>query len=332
MSLMRFEDKIFVAGHKGMVGNAIIRSLRRKNFSNVIYAKKSEVNLCDYNKLDKWFSVNEPNIVIIAAAKVGGIFANNSYPVDFLLENLKIQNNLIELAFKYKVHRLLFLGSSCIYPKNCPQPMKEEYLLTGALEETNNAYAIAKICGIKLCDAYRKQFGFDAISVMPTNLYGPSDNYHKDNSHVMPALIRKFYEAKINHEKNVSCWGSGEPMREFLHVDDLADACTFLLENWDPKSKKSPKDSYGNPLTYINIGTGKEIKIKELAELIANSIDFKGKIIWDKSKPDGTPRKLQDISKLKDLGWQPSINLDKGIKETIDSFISERNQGNLREV
>ena len=256
-----------------------------------------------------------PTVVIIAAAKVGGILANSLYPTQFLLDNLKIQNNLIENSWQTGVKRLLFLGSSCIYPKFAHQPINEESLLTGQLEETNQWYGIAKIAGIKLCDALRKQYNFDAISLMPTNLYGPGDNYHPQNSHVMASFIRKFYEASINSSPTVKCWGTGSPLREFLHVDDLGDAVVFALENWDPSSKNAPKDENNNKLTTLNVGTGKDISIKELALKISNLLNYKGKIIWDKSKPDGTPKKLLNIQKIQSLGWDPKISLSEGIKK-----------------
>ena len=258
--------------------------------------------------------------MIIAAAKVGGIFANSNQPYNFLLENLKIQNNLIESSFKNNIKRLLFLGSSCIYPKFAKQPIKEEYLLSSELESTNEWYALAKIAGIKLCQSLRVQYNFDAISLMPTNLYGPNDNYHPLNSHVIASLIRKFIEAKKNSYNTVECWGSGKPLREFMHVDDLGDAILFALEHWSPSDKHAPKDSNGNPLTYLNVGTGKDITIKDLSKIIARATGFKGKIEWDLSKPDGTPKKLLDIENLKNLGWQSNIPLEEGIKKTIQDL------------
>ena len=322
-------EKIFVAGATGMVGNAICRSLFRNGYGKinggqVLKPSRKELDLLDTNKVRKWFEINKPTIVIIAAAKVGGILANSTYPTQFLLDNLKIQNNLIENSWQTGVKRLLFLGSSCIYPKFAHQPINEESLLTGQLEETNQWYGIAKIAGIKLCDALRKQYNFDAISLMPTNLYGPGDNYHPQNSHVMASLIRKFYEASIKSLPSVMCWGTGSPLREFLHVDDLGNAVVFALENWDPNSKNAPKDENNNKLTTLNVGTGKDISIKELAFKISNLLNYKGKIIWDKSKPDGTPKKLLNIQKIQSLGWEPKISLSEGIKNTIELYKYEK--------
>ena len=317
-------DKIFIAGATGMVGSAIRRELINSGYgmlkNKILAPPRSELNLLNIYEIEKWFEVNKPNIVIIAAAKVGGILANNTNPKDFILENLKIQTNLIETSYRKGVKRLLFLGSSCIYPKFAKQPIREESLLDGKLESTNEYYALAKITGIKLCESLRKQDNFDAICLMPTNLYGPGDNYHLKNSHVLPALIRKFYEAKINKSSIVTCWGSGKPEREFLHVDDLAKACRFVLENWDPNETSAPKDKDGNPLIFLNIGSGKDLSIKELAKKIAIEIGFKGEIKWDISKPDGTPKKLLDISRIKSLGWQPTISLDEGITKTVKLF------------
>ena len=318
------DEKIFIAGGSGMVGGAIKRELISCGYGNdkkrILTPSRLTLNLLNSNEVEDWFESNSPSVVIIAAAKVGGIAANNSKPLDFILENLKIQTNLIENSFKSKVKRLLFLGSSCIYPKFAQQPIKEEYLLDGKLESTNEWYALAKIAGIKLCEALRKQENFDAICLMPTNLYGPGDNYHPLNSHVLPALIRKFIDAKKNKLKSVKCWGSGEPYREFLHVDDLAKACIFALEKWDPNDKSSPKDIYGNPLNFLNVGTGVDLSIKDLASKIAQEVGYKGLIEWDKSKPDGTPKKLLDISRIKSLGWTPTISLDYGISKTIELY------------
>ncbi len=330
MSLISLEDKIFVPGHKGMVGSSIIRSLKSKNYKNILTVDKNELDLTDQNSVKTWFSINKPDVVAIAAAKVGGIYANDKYPTDFLLDNLNIQNNLIQNSFEFGVKRLLFLGSSCIYPKFAKQPLKEEYLMTGELEKTNEWYAIAKIAGIKLCDAYRKQYDFDAISLMPTNLYGPGDNYHYKNSHVMPALIRKFHTAILENKKKVICWGTGKPLREFLHVNDLGDACVFVLEKWNPNNPTSPKDLEGNPSTFLNVGTGKDITIKELAECIADLIGFKGEIEWDITKPDGTPKKQLDVSKIKSLGWESKIDLKEGIKNTILEYQEYVKKNQLR--
>ena len=323
---INLDEKIFVAGASGMAGSAIIRMLensgygKKLNNGEILKPNSKQLNLLNNNDVDLWFKVNKPTVVIIAAAKVGGIFANSNQPADFLLKNLKIQNNLIEYSYKYRVKRLLFLGSSCIYPKFSQQPIREEYLLTGTLEATNEWYAIAKIAGIKLCQALRKQYDFDAISLMPTNLYGPKDNYHSTNSHVMASLIRKFCEAKKVGSNYVTCWGTGKPLREFMHVDDLGKSVIFALENWDPKDSKAPLDIHGEPLTYLNVGTGKDISIKELAKKISKIVNFKGEILWDNSKPDGTPKKQLNIDKFQSLGWYPTIKLDDGIKRTINEF------------
>lgn len=313
--LIRSSDRIFVAGHRGMAGSAISRALTAKGYKNHLKATRRELDLTESAAVEEWFKNQKPDVVILAAAKVGGILANNNYPADFILDNLKIQNNVIEAAWRHGVRRLLFLGSSCIYPKFAEQPIKEESLLTGSLEQTNEWYAIAKIAGIKLCHALRIQHGFDAISLMPTNLYGPGDNYHPNHSHVMAALIRRFTEAARNRTDEVTCWGTGSPRREFLHVDDLANAAVFCLETWKytPEQDEAP---------FLNIGTGTDISIKELAELIAIATGFKGAIKWDTSKPDGTPRKLLDISQAQTLGWQPTISLKAGIESTIDDYLS----------
>ena len=290
------KDKFFVAGSRGMVGSSICRALQNngygsaKNESVILAPSRQELNLLESEKVKNWFNKNKPTVVILAAAKVGGIYANNTYPGDFILENIKIQTNIIEASWEIGVKRLLFLGSSCIYPKNAPQPIIEDYLLKGELEKTNEPYALAKIAGIKLCESLRKQYNFDAISLMPTNLYGPGDNYHKKNSHVMASLIRKFCDAKINNDKKVICWGTGEPMREFLHVDDLGSAVIFCLENWDPNAINAPIDKEGNPLTHLNVGTGQDISIKDLSKKIAQFSNFNGEICWDSSMPDGTKK------------------------------------------
>ena len=315
------DDKIFVAGHNGMAGSSIIRSLNKKGYNKIIFTDKNQLDLRDTLKVKEWFNLNKPDVVIDAAAKVGGILANKNLPADFLFDNLKIQLNIIETAWENNVKRLLFLGSSCIYPKFAKQPIKEEYLLDGKLEKTNESYAIAKIAGIKMCSSLGEQYGFDAISAMPTNLYGPGDNYDLESSHVLPALIRRFYEAKINKKEEVVCWGSGEPLREFLHVDDLGDACVFLLENWYP-SKDQPK--------FINVGTGIDISIKDLALRISKIINYSGNIIWDKNKPDGTLKKQLDISKMKNLGWESKISLQEGLERTIKDFINQLEKQNLR--
>ena len=316
-------ERIFLAGSKGMVGSSIKRALLKKTFIQknkkftLLTPSRLELDLLDPLSVKKWFTEKKPNIVILAAAKVGGIYANFKFPAEFLLDNIKIQTNVIEAAQKVGVRRFLFLGSSCIYPKNASQPIKEEELLNGYLEKTNKSYAIAKIAGIKFCEALRKQYEFDAISLMPTNLYGPNDNYHIFNSHVLPSLIRKFSVAKRDNLSSVTCWGSRSVFREFLHVDDLAEAAIFCLENWFPNDIDSPKDINGNPLYLLNVGTGKEISIKELAKKIAEIVKFDGKIFWDKNMPDGTPRKVLDISRLKKLGWKSKINLNSGLVKTI---------------
>ena len=307
-----------------MVGSSIKKALlNNEYFGNrhtLLTPTRNELNLLDEISVKNWFIKNKPTIVILAAAKVGGILANSRYPGDFIIQNLKIQTNIIESAWITGVKRFVFLGSSCIYPKNSLQPINEEALLKNSLESTNEYYAIAKIAGLKLCEALRKQYGFDAISLMPTNLYGPNDNYHPENSHVMAALIRKFLIAKKENLPSVTCWGTGKVFREFMHVDDLADGIIFCLKNWHPSDKNAPIDSLGNPLNHLNIGTGKDISIKELSLKIAKLTDFKGEILWDASKPDGTPKKLLDVSRLKKIGWEPKISLEDGIKETILSL------------
>ena len=327
MKKISLEDTILVAGARGMAGSAIYKNLINSGYGNKKYGgeiftpSSSSLNYLNSILVEDWFKENKPSVVIVAAAKVGGILANATQQADFLLQNIKIQTNIIETAWKNKVKRLLFLGSSCIYPKFCHQPIKEEYLLNGALEKTNEGYAIAKIAGLKLCENLRNQYGFDTLSLMPTNLYGPGDNYHPKNSHVIAALIRKFHNAVLNQEKTVTCWGSGLPKREFLHAEDLGSAVVFCLENWDPSSNEAPLDSNGHVLNHLNVGTGTDITIKELSLIIANITGFKGDIIWDKSLPDGTPRKLLDISKIKSLGWNPKISLKKGLSETISKYM-----------
>ena len=319
-------ERIFIAGSNGMVGSSIKRALLKNPFNkankilNLLTPSRLELDLLDSNAVKNWFKKEKPNIVILAAAKVGGIHVNSKYPTEFLLENIKIQSNIIEAALREGVRRLLFLGSSCIYPKYATQPIKEEELLNGYLEKTNESYAIAKITGIKLCEALRKQYNFDAISLMPTNLYGPNDNYHPLNSHVVPGLIRKFSIAKRDNLSSVTCWGSGLVCRELMHVDDLAGAVIFCLENWFPSEIDAPKDNSGNPLNYLNVGTGKDISIRELAKKIAEIVKFDGEIFWDKNMPDGTPRKVLDISRLKKLGWEAKIDLISGLENTINSL------------
>lgn len=314
-------DRIFVAGHRGMAGSAICRALQRAGYSNLLTASRTELDLEDGPAVQRWFAEHQPTVVVLAAAKVGGIQANSSYPADFLLENLKIQTHVIETAWRSGVKRLLFLGSSCIYPKFAEQPILEEALLTGPLEPTNEWYAIAKITGIKLCEALRRQHGFDAISLMPTNLYGPGDNYHATNSHVLPALIRRFHEAAEANAPSVTCWGTGTPLREFLHVDDLGEACVFALERWQP----GPED-----LQFLNVGTGVDLTIRELAEAVAAATGFTGEILWDVSKPDGTPKKQLDVSRLAELGWRARIPLDVGLASTVTEFCLRLSQQKLR--
>jgi len=329
-SKLNLSDKIFIAGHKGMVGSSIYRLLKMKGYKNIVTANREDLDLRDYSAVKSWFKKEEPNIVILAAATVGGIYANNIYPTRFILDNLKIQNNVIENAWIHKAKKLLFLGSSCIYPKFSKQPIREEYLMSDKLEETNQWYAIAKISGIHLCNALRIEHKFNAISLMPTNLYGPGDNYNFDTSHVLPALIRKFYEAKINKFSSVECWGSGKPLREFLHVSDLAEACLHVLKFWDPFCENAPKDINGNILGFLNVGTGLDISIKELAIKIATYMNYQGKINWDKSKPDGTLKKQLDITRIIDLGWHPKIDIEEGIKMTIDDFKNNFLKSNYR--
>jgi GDP-L-fucose synthase len=306
---MQHNSKIFVAGHRGMVGSAIVSDLKNKGYNNIITRTSSELNLINQQAVVDFFEQERPEYVFLAAAKVGGIIANNSFRADFIYENILIQSNVIHQSYKVGVKKLLFLGSTCIYPKLAPQPLKEEYLLTGILEETNEPYAIAKISGIKMCDAYRAQYGCNFISVMPTNLYGFNDNYDLQNSHVLPALLRKFHEAKINNAKEVVVWGTGTPLREFLHATDMANACVYLMEHYNEQG-------------FVNIGTGIEISIKELAYLIKDIVGFDGEIIFDTTKPDGTPRKLTDITKLTNLGWKFSIELKDGISKVYnDKFL-----------
>lgn len=298
---MNKNDKIYIAGHRGMVGSAILRKLEGDGYTNLVYKTSKELDLRNEQQVVSFFAEEQPDYVFLAAAKVGGILANNTYRADFLYENLMIQNNVIHNAYKNGVKKLLFLGSSCIYPKLAPQPMKEDALLTGLLEPTNEPYAIAKIAGIKMCDAYRSQYDCNFISAMPTNLYGPNDNYDLNNSHVLPAMLRKFHEAKERGDASVELWGSGSPLREFLHVDDLAEACMFLMKEY-------------NEAGHINVGSGSEISIKNLAELIKQITGFEGHLNWDSTKPDGTPRKLMDNGKINSLGWTPHISLQEGVE------------------
>ena len=308
---MNVESKIYVAGHRGMVGSAIVRKLNAKGFNNIVVRSSKELDLRNQQAVNSFFEMENPDIVVLAAAKVGGIHANNVYRADFLYDNLMIQANIINAAYRFEVAKLLFLGSSCIYPKMADQPLREEYLLTGELEPTNEPYAIAKIAGIKLCESYRDQYGCNFISAMPTNLYGPNDNYDLNNSHVLPALLRKFHIAKQEGNAKVEIWGTGSPKREFLHVEDLAAACFFLLQNYNEKEP-------------VNIGCGKDISIKDLALTIKKVVGFKGKLNFDTSKPDGTPRKLLSVDKLHNLGWKHQIELEEGIKSVYKELLNKQ--------
>jgi GDP-L-fucose synthase len=310
---MEKESRIYIAGHRGMVGSSIFRELKRQGFDQLICRTRQELDLLDGAAVRTFFAEERPEFVFVAAAKVGGIHANDSRPAEFIHENLQIQNHLIHEAWRSGVKKLLFLGSSCIYPKLAPQPLKEDYLLTGALEPTNQWYALAKIAGIKMCQAYRQQYGCDFISALPANLYGPNDNYDLLQSHVLPALIRKFHEAKLNSSESVECWGTGSPLREFLFVDDLARACVFLIKHYSSEK-------------ILNIGYGKDISILDLAELISDIIGFNGKIIWNADMPDGTPRKLMNCSRIFDLGWKPEIDLRSGIQKAYQAFLESKNQ------
>ncbi|PIA46051.1 hypothetical protein AQUCO_01600372v1 [Aquilegia coerulea] len=305
--------KIFIAGHKGLVGSAIVRKLHQNGFKNLVLRSHSELDLTRQSDVESFFSKEKPQFVILAAAKVGGIHANNTYPAEFISINLQIQTNVIHSSYINGVKKILFLGSSCIYPKLAPQPILENALLTGPLEPTNEWYAIAKIAGIKMCQAYRLQYNWDAISGMPTNLYGPNDNFHPENSHVLPALMRRFHKAKIENAKKVVVWGSGSPLREFLHVDDLADAVIFMMEKY-------------SGLEHVNVGSGIEVTIKELAELVKEVVGFEGDLVWDSTKPDGTPRKLMDSSKLAALGWVPKISLRDGLVDTYKWYLENVKQ------
>ena len=304
---MNKDSKIYVAGNRGLVGSAIVRLLDSKGYVNILSTPSSYWDLRRQEDVERFFRLNQPEYVFLSAAKVGGIGANNNFPAEFIYDNLMIQSNIIDSAKKFGVKKLLFLGSSCIYPKICNQPIKEEYLLSGPLELTNECYSIAKIAGIKMCQSYKKQYGFNAISLMPTNLYGPNDNFDLENSHVLPSLIRKIHEAKQLNLPYVNCWGDGSSMREFLHVDDLAEACLLCMESYDDSE-------------IINVGTGKEMTIKEVVKLLSNIIDYRGEVNWDTSKPNGTPRKVLNVDKIKSLGWEPKITLSKGIETTYQWY------------
>ncbi|EOU1118089.1 GDP-L-fucose synthase [Clostridium perfringens] len=305
---MNKNSKIYVAGHRGLVGSAIVRNLEEKGFNNIICRTHKELDLTNQNEVRKFFEEERPEYVFLAAAKVGGIHANNTYPADFIYENLMIQNNVIKAAHDFEVKKLLFLGSTCIYPKMAPQPIKEDYLLTGSLEETNEAYAVAKIAGLEMCKFFKRQYGDNFISCMPTNLYGPNDNFDLKNSHVLPALIRKFHEAKVNNSEVVEVWGTGKPLREFLYVDDMADACVFLMENYDGEQ-------------HVNIGTGVEVSIRELAETVKEVVGFEGELVFNTDMPDGTPRKLTTVDKLNGLGWKHKVDLNNGITMAYEWFL-----------
>lgn len=309
MTMLAPTSRIYVAGHRGMVGSAIVRRLRADGYDNLVLRTRTELDLTDQHAVDAFFASERPEFVFLAAAKVGGIHANSTYPAEFIRDNLAIQTNVIHSAWKHGARKLLFLGSSCIYPRDCPQPIREEYLLTGPLESTNEAYAIAKIAGLKMCQAYRRQYDFDAICAMPTNLYGPGDNYHPENSHVVPALMRRIHEAKANSASHVVIWGSGQPLREFLHVDDLAEALVFLMHHYSDDGM-------------VNIGSGQEVTIAELAIVIAGVVGYDGALDFDASKPDGTPRKRLDTSRLETLGWHTRTSLEQGLRETYAAFAS----------
>nr|WP_330408605.1 GDP-L-fucose synthase [Romboutsia weinsteinii] len=308
MNGLNLNSKIYVAGHRGLVGSAIVRNLQDKGYNNIIYRTHAELDLTNQEAVRRFFEEEKPEYVFLAAARVGGIHANNTYPADFIYDNLMIQNNVIKAAHDFKVNKLLFLGSTCIYPKMAPQPIKEEYLLTGSLEETNEAYAVAKIAGLEMCKFFKRQYEDDFISCMPTNLYGPNDNFDLKNSHVLPALIRKFHEAKVNNSEVVEVWGTGTPLREFLYVDDMADACVFLMQNYDGEQ-------------HVNIGTGEEVSIRELAETVKDVVGFEGELVFNTDMPDGTPRKLTTVDKLHGLGWKHKVSLNEGIKLAYNWFL-----------
>lgn len=306
--MMEKSSKIYIAGHRGLVGSALVRNLESKGFTNIIKRTSKELDLRNQQAVQEFFKQERPEYVILAAAKVGGIHANNTYPAEFIYDNLMIQNNVIKAAHDFKVKKLLFLGSTCIYPKLAPQPIKEEYLLTGALEETNEAYAVAKIAGLEMCKFFKRQYGDNFISCMPTNLYGPNDNFDLQSSHVLPALIRKFHEAKVNHQPTVEVWGTGTPLREFIYVDDMADACIFLMENYDGEQ-------------HVNIGTGEEVSIRQLAETVKEVVGFEGELIFNTNMPDGTPRKLTTVDKLHALGWKHKVSLKDGVQLAYDWYL-----------
>lgn len=317
MSRPATDEKIYVAGHRGLVGSAIVRLLEKEGYTNLVTRTHHELDLVDQAAVAAFFKKEKPDWVILAAAKVGGIQANNTEPAEFIYKNTQIQNNVIHQSYVNGAKKLLFLGSSCIYPRECPQPMKEEYLLTGPLEPTNEPYAIAKIAGMKMCQSYNRQYKTNFIAVMPTNLYGPNDNFDLKSSHVMPALMRKFHEAKANNSPTVEAWGTGRPLREFLHVEDMAEGCLFLLKEFNPTKEQNEAGKI-----FFNLGTGQDISIKALTELIQKITGYQGQIVWDPSKPDGTPRKLQDVTRINKLGWKAKIELEDGIRQTYDWFLS----------
>ena len=334
--LISASDRILVAGARGMAGSAVVRALRRAGYGDercggsLLTPTRQELDLLDASAVRTWFATQQPTVVVLTAATVGGIEANRSRPADFLLQNLQLETNVIETAWRQGVRRLLFLGSSCIYPKFADQPIREEALLTGSLEPTNEWYAIAKIAGIKLAQALRLQHGFDAISLMPTNLYGPGDNYHPTGSHVLPALIRRFQDAVERGVSTVTCWGSGTPLREFLHADDLGEASVFALERWNPDAEDAPCDEAGSPLPFLNVGTGIDLSIRELAEAVAHAVGYAGSIEWDTSKPDGTPKKQLDVSRLAAMGWRAGISLSEGLPRAVADFKEQKAAGTLR--
>jgi GDP-L-fucose synthase len=312
---MEKDAKIYVAGHRGLVGSAIVRKLQSEGYNNLVLKTHTELDLLNQKAVADFFVKEKPEYVFLAAAKVGGILANNTYPAQFIFENLQIQNNIIHNSYLNGVKKLLFLGSSCIYPRECPQPMKEEYLLTGVLEQTNEPYAIAKIAGIKMCQSYNRQYGTNFIAAMPTNLFGPGDNFDLESSHVLPALIRKFHESKISQRPFVVMWGTGRPRREFLHVDDVADAVVFLMNNFNPTKEQNIQGEM-----FVNVGRGEDLTVSELGEMIGRVVDYDGEIQWDTTRPDGTPQKLLDVSKLKAMGWQPRYSLEEGLRQSYEWF------------
>ncbi|MFA6485992.1 MAG: GDP-L-fucose synthase [Candidatus Magasanikbacteria bacterium] len=317
---MEKTSKIYIAGHRGLVGSAIVRRLQKDGYANLVLRTHAELDLLSQQAVADFFAIEKPEYVFLAAAKVGGILANNTEPAQFIYENLQIQNNIIHCSYLNKVRKLLFLGSSCIYPRLCPQPMKEDHLLTGLLEPTNEPYALAKISGIKMCQSYNRQYGTNFIAVMPTNLYGPGDNFDLNSSHVMPALIRKFHDAKINNAPTVTAWGTGSPKREFLHVDDMADGCVFVMNNFNPTKEQNDKGEI-----FFNLGTGVDVTIKELTELVKKTVGFNGRIAWDITKPDGAPRKLQDMNRMHALGWNHKIDLAEGVRFTYEWYLANVN-------